>query len=124
MGMLLVAATLLSLSPLVVTFLHVLVGLRWRANSLLGRLDTVLELCIRDKKNLRTRKNLENQLIELHYQVRGFASASKIQEMAEIHRKMPVSYTHLDVYKRQVVVGAVFWLDSPPAAPPFGPVIA
>jgi hypothetical protein len=87
--MLLVAATLLSLSPLVVTFLHVLVGLRWRANSLLGRLDTVLELCIRDKKNLRTRKNLENQLIELHYQVRGFASASKIQEMAEIHRKMP-----------------------------------
>jgi hypothetical protein len=89
MGMLLVAATLLSLSPLVVTFLHVLVGLRWRANSLLGRLDTVLELCIRDKKNLRTRKNLENQLIELHYQVRGFASASKIQEMAEIHRKMP-----------------------------------
>jgi hypothetical protein len=87
--MLLVAATLLSLSPLVVTFLHVLVGLRWRANSLLGRLDTVLELSIRDKKNLRTRKNLENQLIELHYQVRGFASASKIQEMAEIHRKMP-----------------------------------
>ena len=86
MGMLFVASTLLSLSPLFVTFLHVLVGLRWRANSLLGRLDTVLELSIRDKRNLRSQRNLENQLVELHYQVRGFASASKIQEMAEIHR--------------------------------------
>lgn len=99
MVLLTLAIVLLSLSPLVVTFLHVRFGLKWRANALLGRLDTVLELNAVDSRNLAIKTNLENQLTELYFHVWGFASEQKYEEMKEIHRKKATDASQLPVFR-------------------------
>jgi hypothetical protein len=101
MVLLSLAFVLLSVSPLVVTLLHVLFGLKWRANSLLGRLDTVIELNALDDRNLAIKTNLENQLTEMYYLVWGFASKEKYQEMAVIHRRKKTDLAVFDaIYGR------------------------
>lgn len=69
---------LLSLSPVVVALLHALFGLPWRADHLLGRLDTVLSLESEESRDHKPRQNLQFQLLELLNEVTRFASYRKL----------------------------------------------
>ena len=86
------AVTLLSLAPLFVTMLHVWVGLSWRADFLLGRLDTVRVLTERDPPSL------HYQIIELFNHVKSFATRRKIREMSLTYKAMEARRGTREIY--------------------------
>jgi hypothetical protein len=82
MALLFIAAILLSFTPLIVALLHTTLGLTWRADFLLGRLDTVRTLLETELKSAPDRsRNLYYQVVELYNHVKGFCSPRKLLEL-------------------------------------------
>jgi hypothetical protein len=100
----LIPITILAFTPIFVTVLHVYVGMAWRADFLLGRLDTVRDLSADEYKNL------HYQVIECIDHVSGFASDRKKDQIIAIYGALNATEKkekHADLLK------PLFWGGQP-----------
>ncbi|HEY9128193.1 MAG TPA: hypothetical protein VIM62_13755 [Acidobacteriaceae bacterium] len=88
MALLFAASILLAFSPLFVSMLHITVGMVWRADFLLGRVDSVRTLVKGElKSTLPNGCNMYLQLVEIFNHVKGFASDAKLVQMKEFYQQ-------------------------------------
>ena len=78
---------LFALAPLLVAILHITVGMVWRADFLLGRIDSVRSLVEEDQSP--GSRNMYSQLVELFNHVKGFASDGKVEQMRDFYAVYP-----------------------------------